>query len=246
MDIFSTITRADFEKFQKENMDPALALVGDGIKKQGLRSQVAARLLGFRAFEAIRFDDKTAVSMLPKMDAQQRDEFFLARRTSLYDDIHSYMRNRLPRYKTNFKLVEEYLNSIGAGECLDIAYHQHPDFQLPKEEDCVHGLSFEAIKEDYLKIGNMAMHRACSLFIPIYRVFRPEIMMDENLIKNLFDHVERIFEPKTSRERCDRLKMLIDIIGETVRESNNIAKMLEMENEPKSEPKTSAPEPSVA
>lgn len=56
MKIFDKVSANVFAQFQTENMDPALALIGDGIKKEGLRNQVASRLLGFRAFEAITFD----------------------------------------------------------------------------------------------------------------------------------------------------------------------------------------------
>lgn len=61
---FPDLSIAQFKQFQTENMDPALALIGDGLKKEGLRNQFCARLLGYRAYEAIDFGEGPSAEFL--------------------------------------------------------------------------------------------------------------------------------------------------------------------------------------
>lgn len=56
MKLINTLTKTQFEKYQTENMEPALAILNIELNKFEKRKQVAARLLGFNSFESIKFN----------------------------------------------------------------------------------------------------------------------------------------------------------------------------------------------
>lgn len=62
---FNIVSKELFTRFQTENMDPALSLIGDGLSKAGLRNQFCARLIGFRSYEAIPFSDEPSKDETP-------------------------------------------------------------------------------------------------------------------------------------------------------------------------------------
>lgn len=57
MKMTNALTRPDFDQYQTENMDPALAILGVNLTKFEKRKQVAARLLGYSSYEALVFND---------------------------------------------------------------------------------------------------------------------------------------------------------------------------------------------
>lgn len=62
MKLFNILSRSMFDVFSKSNMDPALHLLGINLTAYEKRKQVAARLLGYNAFEAITFSDTSDAS----------------------------------------------------------------------------------------------------------------------------------------------------------------------------------------
>jgi hypothetical protein len=74
MKTLTPLTKTNFKQYQTENMDPALALIGDGLSKKGLRDQMAARLLGYKAFEAISFEspEQAKTPSIPCIDLRGR------------------------------------------------------------------------------------------------------------------------------------------------------------------------------
>ena len=56
MKLLSSITLEQLQKFQIENMDPALDILDIKLNKFEKRKQVASRLLGFNSFESIKLD----------------------------------------------------------------------------------------------------------------------------------------------------------------------------------------------
>lgn len=226
MKLFATLSHEDFVTFQKENMDAALSLIGDGLRKPGLRDQVAARLLGFRTFESIAFKAAShpAWEFMPSTSRDYVDIIMqdspLVRRLMPRDSLESYMSPRLFRARTNKTDAHILIQLVPVEELLDIVYHQHHIIRPPKPEDCIYELSFDAAQEDYRMFHALATERVYEAFAELYSVFY--FPMDAALVQSLFEISEHMFAPSNSKHRIEHFKALLGTASFCMRASRKV------------------------
>lgn len=152
MKMSESISTAVFESFQKENMDPALALIDIKLSKFEKRKQVAARLLGYNAYEAIEFDELN-YDYIPKPG-----ELLVGRHPESPENIAVWTRNgaiivnQSGAYVSMFGLHGKPLSSVTGQMLLDA--ERNPLGKIPFKPSHVE-LGFSGIKKFRIGLERM-------------------------------------------------------------------------------------------